>query len=52
MRTRLQVEAEAKWLSSKSAMSRSERVLLEVMLDIRDSLYEDDVPETEGTIKA
>ncbi len=48
MRTRSQIEGEALYLSSKSLMTRSENILLEVLLDVRDGLFEDRETPTKG----
>lgn len=41
MRTREQVSAEVKLLGAKKQLTRAQVVLFEVLLDIRDGLYEE-----------
>lgn len=46
MRTRKQIEDEARDLGRQKYMTRKETLVLEVLLDIRDGLYEDKSDET------
>lgn len=48
MRTRKQIEDEAKDLGRQRLMFRKETLVLEVLLDIRDGLYEDKSQDIEG----
>jgi hypothetical protein len=51
MRSRKQIMAEVKSYEVRHAVSRFEAIKLEVLLDIRDGLYEDKSTENEGIEK-